>query len=137
MLSKLKEFNGWGLLVLRVVMGVIFIVHGYPKLFGLAGTSAFFGALGIPAPYLAAVVVGLLEFGGGILLILGLFTRWLSVGFAINMLVALFLVHLKNGFSIGNGGYEFVLLLFAGAIALLFNGAGEWQLEKLFFKKEL
>src|SRR5689334_16355211 len=97
-----------GLAVLRIVVGVVFFVHGYQKLFkiGIHGVAGFFAHAGIPLPLVAAVTVMLVEFVGGILLITGLATRIPAMLNAIDMLVAIFAVHLRNGFYSSNGGYE-------------------------------
>ena len=70
-MAKKPEFNQWSLALLRAVLGVIFIYHGYLKLFvvgGLPGTLAYFQSLGLPYPNVAAVVVAFAEFVGGLLL---------------------------------------------------------------------
>ena len=81
---------GWGMAPLRLAVGLVFLMHGGQKLFvfGVAGVAGFFGNLGIPAPMAAAVVVSLVEFLGGIALVLGFLTRWAALLLAINMLVA-------------------------------------------------
>lgn len=119
--EKIKDY---AVLSLRIVLGIIFIYHGYPKLFGgLGSTAQFFASIGIPFASFFAVVVALVEFFGGIALIIGFLTRWASLFLLIDMIVAFFLVHLKNGFSIQNGGIEFVLILIAGLITLKILGA--------------
>ena len=96
-----EKYKDYAVLSLRVVLGIIFIYHGYQKLFGgLAGTGQFFASLGIPLASFFAVIVALVEFFGGIALLIGFLTRWASVLLGIGMLVAFFLVHLKNGFLI-------------------------------------
>ena len=94
------SLQSWGLTVLRMVVGFVFFMHGYQKLLkmGIHGVAGFFGHLGIPFPIVAAVLVTLLEFVGGILLITGLATRIPSALLAVDMLVAIFTVHMKNGF---------------------------------------
>ncbi|WP_341977024.1 DoxX family protein [Microbacterium sp. LWO13-1.2] len=121
-----------GLLVLRVVVGAIFIAHGAQKIFvfTLPGTIESFTAMGVPLPAIAATVVAFVEFGGGILLVLGFFTRLVGILLAINMVVALVLVHLPAGLWVGNGGYEFVAVLGAAALALALIGAGRLSLDR-------
>lgn len=121
-----------GLLVLRVVVGAIFAAHGAQKIFEftLPGTIASFTAMGAPLPAIAAPFVAFLELGGGILLALGFFTRVVGVLLAINMTVALVLVHLPAGLWVGNGGYEFVAVLGAAALALALIGAGRFSLDR-------
>jgi putative oxidoreductase len=123
----------WALTVLRVVTGVVFFVHGWQKItmFGIAGFTGFLTQLGIPAASLAAVIVIALELLGGLALILGLGTRFVAIPLAINMLVALFTVHLSNGFFVSDNGYELVLLLFAASVALAIGGSGMLALDNL------
>lgn len=115
------------LAVLRVGTAIIFIMHGYQKLFVMhpAGVAGFFGSLNIPAPGAAAWLVSLLEFGGGILLLFGAFTRLIAFGLMIDMIVAILTVHLKNGFFMGEKpGFEFVMMLAFAALTLVLGGAG-------------
>ncbi|BBL78330.1 quinol oxidase [Rubrobacter xylanophilus] len=126
------------LLVLRLVLGVIFVAHGAQKLFGsfggpgLKGTAGFFEQLGIRPPYPMAVVVGVVEFFGGILAALGFLTPVAAVGLILVMIVAILTVHLRNGFFAQNGGYEFNLALIGIALALLLSGAGSYSLDAAF-----
>jgi putative oxidoreductase len=122
--------------VVRLGLGVIFVAHGAQKLFGwfgghgLRGTVAYFReALGIPAP--ATVVAALLEFGGGVCLLLGFLARPAALGILIVMAVAVAKVHAPHGFFLnfaltpGRGhGYEFNLALMAMALSILLGGAG-------------
>jgi putative oxidoreductase len=123
--------QAWGLTVLRVVTGVVFFMHGYQKLFqmGIHGVTGFFGHLGIPLPAVAAVIVTLVEFVGGILLITGLGTRVAAGLNAIDMTVAILAVHLKNGFS-GPMGYEHPLTLLGACICLVLAGGGALSLKQ-------
>ena len=109
----------WGLTVLRVVTGVIFLMHAWQKLaiFGIQGFTGFLTQAGVPAPGIAAVVVTSVELIGGLALVLGLGTRWAALLLAFDMLVALLTVHLPGGFFVPDG-IEFVLLLLAANIAL-------------------
>ena len=118
-----------GQMILRIVLGLVFVAHGGAKLFGgVGGTVAFFGSLGIPLPFLAAWVITLLEFVGGMFLIVGLFVLPTAVLLAIHMLVGIILVHFPNGFFVigpdAAGGYEFNLLLIAGLLSMLLGGPG-------------
>lgn len=121
-----------GLTVLRVVVGIVFLMHGYQKLFkfGFHGVAGMFGHIGIPLPAFFAVVVTLVEFVGGILLIVGLATRIAAGLIAIDMLVAILAVHLKNGFF-NPMGFEFPLTLLAAAICLMLAGGGSLSLKRL------
>ena len=121
----------WGIAILRVVVGIVFLAHGFQKLFlvGFGGIAEMFGGLGIPAPELFAVIVTLVEFLGGLALILGLFTRIAAILLAGDMLVAILTVHLPHGFFITNG--ENALVLLAANVALAVAGPGEAALDRL------
>lgn len=130
-MSDAVKSQAWGLAVLRLVVGIVFFMHGYQKVFkmGLHGVAGFFGHLGIPVPVVAAALVMLVEFVGGILLITGLATRIPATLLAIDMLVAILTVHLKNGFF--GMGVEFPLTLLAGAVCLALAGGGALSLKRL------
>jgi putative oxidoreductase len=115
-----------GLLLLRLSVGVIFLVHGVLKLQDMAGTAGFFWAIGIPAPEVMSWVVALVESVGGALLILGLWTGLASILLSCVMIVAILKVKWAMGFV---GGYEFDLALLAGNLSLLFSGAGKYSLD--------
>jgi putative oxidoreductase len=123
----------WGLTVLRIVTGIVFFAHGLQKLteFGVGGFAGFLTSLGIPLPGVFAVIVIAVELLGGLALILGLGTRWVALPLAIDMLVALFTVHLPNGFFAQNNGYELVLILLAASVALALTGSGALALDNL------
>lgn len=136
--SLFAPFSDWGLLILRLAMGIVFLAHGWPKLPGgpMGGPTGFGGFLkqmGVPLPTFFAWVVVLLETVGAVLLILGLGTRILAVGFAIDMLVAAFVAKrgfMKVGFMAQQAtGWEFDFILLAGALTLLFTGAGSLALD--------
>src|SRR5688572_21540139 len=90
----------WGLAILRVVVGLTFFMHGWQKLFemGLPGVTGMFGQVGLPAPSMMAALVSFLELAGGAALIVGLATRWVAILLVVEMLVAMFIVHLPRGF---------------------------------------
>lgn len=118
------------LLVLRLALAVSFIVHGHMKVFGMhhAGVEGFFTTLGIPLPGLAAWGVMILEFGGGILLAMGLFTRVLALLFVADMLGAVVFAVGSKGFV---GGYETEYLLACGSLALAIGGAGAYSIDAM------
>jgi len=143
-----------GLLILRLVVGGLFAVHGYPKLFGgpekpvspevarylgpgfvhlmrsgRAGFAENLRGMGFPAPEAMAVFVGAVEFFGGLLLALGLFTRKAALLLGGEMAVAIWKVHRPNGL-VGPSGAEFPASLLAACLALLFAGPGRISLSR-------
>ena len=127
------KVQGWGLTILRVVVGIVFFVHGLQKLFlmGFGGVAGMMEGLGVPAPGLFAIMLMLVELLGGLALILGFFTRIVAIPLAVDMLVATLTVHLPNGFfTIPNDGYEFTLVLLAASVALAVAGPGEAALDR-------
>jgi len=118
------------------MVGVVFLMHGGQKLFvwGFHGVAGFFGHVGVPFPAFFAVVVTLLEFLGGAALVFGLFTRWISLLLAVDMLVAVLAVKLKGGFF-GGSGFEFELTLLVACLSLVLTGAGAASLDARLSKK--
>lgn len=120
------------LLLLRIASGLAFLYHGSAILFGAfggPGPTAF--ASGMHVPAVVGYMVGLFEFGGGIAVLTGLFTRVGAACIAVVMIGAIFLVHLPHGFNIGSGGMEYALTQLLIAIALLVAGAGDYSLAPL------
>jgi putative oxidoreductase len=125
-LNFLNRLQPLALLVLRLVLGAIMIAHGYHKVFGgFHRHMEFVASLGFPG-WMAYLSAGA-EFFGGIAIVLGLFTRVFSLAIVIEMGVAIWKVHIKNGL-VGNGGYEFPLALAAMAFALLCFDGGPYAL---------
>ncbi len=123
-MNFLNRLQPFALLVMRLVLGAIMIAHGYHKVWGgFHHHMDFVGSLGIPR-WLAYFSAGT-EFFGGIGIVLGLFTRFFSLAFAIEMGVAIWKVHFKNGMT-GAGGFEFPLALATIAFALLCFDGGPW-----------
>ncbi len=119
--SKILTF---GPLPIRIMVGVGFMAHGYPKLSNIAGTGGFFAHMGLP-PELA-LPIALLEFFGGLALVLGVLTRISSALFIAEMIGAILTVKISKGFV---GGYELELLFLAGAASLLITGPGRISIE--------
>lgn len=121
-----------GLLVslMRLLIGFIFFKAGAGKLFGwfggfgIEGVTGFFTKLGLPYPQFNAYLVGSTEFFGGILMLLGLLTRLVSIPFCIIMLTAIFTAH-------KDGDFYYPLMIFAACLALLEVGAGSLSIDKL------
>jgi len=124
-----------GITLVRVMVGVVFIFHGYQKWFvmGPAKMMEMFGSMGISHSATYAAMTA--ELGCGILLVLGLFTRFAAVPILITMIVAIVKVHLAHGFSLGNGGYEYPLTLGVAALALILAGPGTLAVDNLFTGK--
>lgn len=135
----------WAPIPLRVILGIGFLFHGAPKVFVADQHTQFVGMLqgiGVPAPEPVAWGVGLVETAGGICLILGALVTLFSTLLLIDMLVAMFAVHLASGFSFinivgqteqgpifGMPGYEVNLLYVAALLALILGGPGALALE--------
>lgn len=118
-----------GLAILRVVIGVVFVAHGAPKLFGggVEGLAGMLGNLGVPMAGGAAWIVTLLEFFGGLALIVGFLVLPVALLLSFHMLMGIVLVHAPNGFFVigpGQGGIEFNLVLIAGLLTLMLAGPG-------------
>jgi putative oxidoreductase len=128
-----------GLLLIRLMVGFVFIFHGSQKLFGvfggsgLQGFSGFLESLKIPFPYLSAVLAGCAEFFGGLALFTGVGLRLLAAPLALTMLVASFTAH-AGKFSLQEGGMEYALTLGVVVIGLALTGPGRWTLLSLFRK---
>jgi putative oxidoreductase len=116
-----------GLLVLRLVVGVTFLLHGLDKLGDPSGAEELFASLDISAPGLMAPFVALTETVGGLLLIAGLARSLVGVALAVDMLVALVTNHIDEGFLVADGGIELVLLLGGASAALALTGAGRFS----------
>jgi len=141
--SLSTESKRWALLPIRLVLGTGFAVHGWAKLArGPAGFARVLEWIGVPAPGATAWLSTLLEFVGGLALGVGAFVELVSIPLIVVMLVAMFAVHLRNGFSavntvgltpagpqFGPPGYEVNLLYIAGLIAMVADGAGPWSVD--------
>lgn len=121
------------LLVARVALGIVFLAHGLQKFltWGMAGTSAAFEGMGVPAPTASAWFAALVETVGGAALILGAFTSLFAALVTVNMLGAMFIVHLPFGIWVAENGYELVLALAAGAVALIAAGPGRLSVDAM------
>ena len=129
----------FGPLIVRVVLGSLFIINGLPKLVNLEQTQGFFDMMGLPADL--ALLIGLLEVVGGLFLILGLLTRIVALLFAIEMISAFIIVNISNVVVLPEG-YELGLLsipilFMAISISLMLTGPGRFSIEWNIIKREL
>lgn len=130
---KRQPFNDLALAVARVVVGVIFIAHGWQKLAtnGLDATSQGFAGMGVPLPTLSAGLAGTIELVGGIALVVGAFTTVAGIATALVMGGAFWFAHLGSGLFAAEGGWELVGALGAAALALAAAGAGRFSVDGL------
>jgi putative oxidoreductase len=128
-----------GLLIIRLVIGVLFIGHGAQKLFGwfggygLKGTGGWFDSIGMKPGVTMALLAGLTELFGGLLFALGLLTPLAGIMIAGTMLMAIIKVHAPNGLWSTANGYEYNLTLLAVAIGMALIGPGQYALDAFLF----
>lgn len=122
-----QQWKNEAYVALRVFIGVIFLFHGYQKIFisGIDAVTGFFSSVGIPMAQLIAPLVAYGEFLGGIALILGFLTHWVAKLNVIIMLGAIYFVHFSEGFA----DYEFQLLILIANIVIATTGAGMYSLD--------
>lgn len=127
----------YGVLLLRLVLGLTLAAHGAQKLFGAfggggpRGTAASFASLGFRAPLLMAFAAGTAELGGGLLVAIGLLTPLGALAIAVVMLNAIATSHWRNGFWNTNRGYEYNALVWAAAVALATTGGARFSVDAL------
>lgn len=133
MTSSLNSLQPWGAFFLRLVLGAAMVYHGYAKVVPSHGGDTFaalehhsrlVASLGLPA--WLGIVSALTEFVGGVLILLGLFTRFTAFLITINMLVAVVMVDRHHGYA----GSEYALTLMAVALMLFFYGSGACALDR-------
>lgn len=125
------RFAKYGMLPLRMVVGLVFLMHGAQKLFvfGLGGTADIMGKLGLPLPVLCAIVVIAVELLGGLAIVLGVFTRVAGALLAFEMLIAILVARLSGGYF-APYGYEFELTLLGASLTFALNGPGQISLDE-------
>jgi putative oxidoreductase len=122
----------YGATLLRVILGIVYVMHAYLALVinGPAGMIAYNAKAGIPLPEVATWYLILAHGLGGILLVLGIYTRWAALANVPVMLGAIVFVHLKNGFWAHQQGYEYVLVLLVATVATAMIGGGALSLKR-------
>jgi putative oxidoreductase len=134
--QRLEGLQRLAVLILRLLLGFVFVMHGSQKLLGafggggIAGFAAGLARMGIEPHVPLAWVVAITEFVGGICIIIGFLTRFWAAGLVIDMAVAIFKVHLANGFFISKNGFEFVLTLGVMALAVVMMGPGSLSVDR-------
>ena len=125
-----------GLTILRVILGIVFVMHGGQKLFvfGMDGVTGGFAQMGVPMPGVTGPLTALVELLGGLALITGLLSRLAAFGLILVMLSAILIVHIGAGFFAPNG-YEFPLTLVAGLAVIALVGPGEYSLDAMIARR--
>lgn len=129
-MSWAQAYGELSVVAFRVVTGLIFFMHGWQKFEGgVPGVAGFLTSLSFPMPETFAVLLIAGEVLGGLALIVGAWTRFASLVLVIISVVALFTVHVANGFFISNGGYEFILLLLVSSLTFFTWGGGKYSVD--------
>lgn len=138
------ELARWGPAFARFALGIPLLVGGVGKLFaagpkpsGIEGFTGMLAGAGVPLPTAFAWLVGIIEFAGGILLLVGALVRISALLGGIIMLTAAVLIHIPNGYPTTDGGFELTLSLFLIALTLVFTGPGRLSVEHELLEREL
>jgi putative oxidoreductase len=122
--------------LLRVVIGCILFMHGWAKFGAGAGAvAAMMAKNGLEPASAFAYAAMFLETIGAICIVIGLFTRFFAAALAIEMAIALLVVHLPKGFSAGQGGYEYVLLIGIVLFVIAIRGGGRYSVDRMIGKE--
>jgi putative oxidoreductase len=124
-------YDVWAVLALRIVLGAVLIVHGWPKIKDLKQNAKNFEGMGFRPGKLSGGISAFLEFFGGIALVLGLFVLPVSILFMLEFVVILCWRFMKKMPFVG--GWELDLLILAGVFVLFSLGGGAWSLDRLLF----
>ncbi len=130
----------WAELPLRVIIGIVYLYHGIGKITGgPANFAGWLGSMNYPAPTFMTWVVIVGEAVGGALILVGFWARYAAVFLILEMLVAMFTVHFKNGFNVfqASAGYEYNLVLIAALLLILIRGPGKPSVEAAFTTQTL
>ena len=136
--ARIAGLAKWGMLPLRVAVGLVFLMHGAQKLFvfGVAGTTDIMAKLGLPVPMLCALIVIIVELVGGAAILLGAFTRLAGALLAFEMIVAILVARLHGGFF-APYGYEFELTLLGASLTFALHGPGRISIEQLWHRASM
>lgn len=141
----MEKSQSLGILIIRAVLGTIMLAHGFVKIFvyGFAAVGNAFANMGIPLGHFLGPLIALLEFIGGLSIVVGFMTRWVSILFAFEFLVAILKVHIAQGFFIGMGadgkfhyGFEYALLLLSLFVSLIITDAGKYSVDFVILKRK-
>lgn len=134
--QRLEGLERLAVLILRLSLGFVFVMHGSQKLLGafggggIAGVTGMLTKLGMEPAHILAWVLSITEFVGGVCLVLGFLTRFWAAGLVIDMAVAVFKVHLVNGFFASKNGFELPLALGVMALAIMLTGPGPVSVDR-------
>lgn len=134
--QRLEGLQRLAILILRLFLGVTFVMHGAQKVFGafggpgIAGVTGMLAKMGVEPSQILAWVLSITEFGGGLCVLLGFLTRFWAAGLVIDMSVAVFKVHLANGFFASRNGFELPLALGVMALVVLLTGPGPVSIDR-------
>ena len=137
--GMVNRWQDWAPFPIRLVLGLGLVYHGYPKLFSAQGRASFLGIvekMGLPEPRLSVFLIGVLEFGGGLLLVSGAFTTIAAAAIVIEIVINLCVAAVRGGFpqplpgQQTLPGYEVSLVYGAGLMALILAGPGAWSIDR-------
>jgi putative oxidoreductase len=134
--QRLEGLERLAVLILRLFLGVAFVMHGAQKLLGafggsgIAGVTGMLAKMGMEPSHIWAWVLSITEFVGGVCVVLGFLTRFWAAGLVIDMAVAVFKVHLANGFFASRNGFELPLALGVMALVILLTGPGAVSIDR-------
>lgn len=131
-MDKLRNKSSWGLLILRIATGLIFLVAGYSKLTGIEGITGLLTGLGFPLPGILAWLLALVEFFAGVALILGIYTRYAAIPLVVVAVVSTIVVY-AGGMPNSDGGFgaaRLDIMLLASTLALVFTGGGKCSIKE-------
>jgi len=131
-----SKFQDISLLLIRLILAYGFYEPALTKIKDISSVSLWFESLGIPYPMINAYMAASTEILGVVLLTLGLFTRLISLPLIIIMIVAITTVHISNGFSAGDNGFEIPLYYMIMLFVLFTHGAGKYSFDNIIFKNK-